>query len=308
MYKIYPTMIITGFLEAGKSCFIQNFLESDEVNRFEHILLLVCEEGEVEYESERFRSEHVKTIYFESLAELEPLRLSELAAQHRANRVIIEYNGMWKLAELVQKLPDCFNLSRVITVVDGESFSLYSANLRSLLLDKLHFSHEVLIDRAGDSFDASALEELAGLSASRGRFFTATENWQLSPIKSSRATLGSIAALSIDNEDFPRVYRDIFTDLDTYDGCRLTLNGRLIKDAYGTPALGRYTMVCCLDDLAFSGFPCEGTGLERLVGQWVTAQGTLSLRYSRSYGQTGPFLTLESVSPASVPQDEILLP
>ena len=46
-----PVYAFTGFLESGKTKFIQETLEDPRFNSGERTLLLVCEEGEEEYDS-----------------------------------------------------------------------------------------------------------------------------------------------------------------------------------------------------------------------------------------------------------------
>ena len=47
-----PVYVFTGFLDSGKTRFMQGTLEDDRFNAGEKTLLLVCEEGEVEYNNE----------------------------------------------------------------------------------------------------------------------------------------------------------------------------------------------------------------------------------------------------------------
>ena len=54
MKKEIPVYLFTGFLGAGKTTFIQDTLESEDFLTEECTLFLVCEEGEVEYEPEKF--------------------------------------------------------------------------------------------------------------------------------------------------------------------------------------------------------------------------------------------------------------
>ena len=51
-----PVYLFTGFLESGKTKFIQETLEDKRFNNGERTLLLVCEEGEEEYEPDQFAS------------------------------------------------------------------------------------------------------------------------------------------------------------------------------------------------------------------------------------------------------------
>ena len=50
MMEDIPVYLFTGFLDAGKTKFIQETLEDERFNNGENTLLLICEEGEEEYE------------------------------------------------------------------------------------------------------------------------------------------------------------------------------------------------------------------------------------------------------------------
>ena len=53
-----PVYLFLGFLESGKTKFIQETLEDPRFNSGEKTLLLVCEEGEEEYEFIRYHPQH----------------------------------------------------------------------------------------------------------------------------------------------------------------------------------------------------------------------------------------------------------
>lgn len=52
-----PVYLFTGFLEAGKTKFIQETFEDPRFNNGENTLLLVCEEGIEEYDPSRFKGD-----------------------------------------------------------------------------------------------------------------------------------------------------------------------------------------------------------------------------------------------------------
>ena len=54
MAKEIPVFLFLGFLESGKTKFIQETFEDDRFDSGERTLLLVCEEGEEEYDVSRF--------------------------------------------------------------------------------------------------------------------------------------------------------------------------------------------------------------------------------------------------------------
>lgn len=59
-----PMYVFTGFLESGKTRFIQQTLEDARFNSGERTLLLVLEEGEEEYDLSAYPS---KNVYIETL-------------------------------------------------------------------------------------------------------------------------------------------------------------------------------------------------------------------------------------------------
>ena len=65
-----PVYLFTGFLESGKTLFIQDTLEDKRFNSGEKTLLLVCEEGEEEYDPSKFSGKNVTVKVLEDQDEL----------------------------------------------------------------------------------------------------------------------------------------------------------------------------------------------------------------------------------------------
>ena len=101
-----PVYIFTGFLEGGKTLFIQDTLEDKRFNSGERTLLLVCEEGEEEYRPERFSGKNVFIRTLEDESELNEQNLSRMITETKAERVLVEYNGMWLLQHFYDEMPD----------------------------------------------------------------------------------------------------------------------------------------------------------------------------------------------------------
>ena len=56
MQQDVSVYLFLGFLDSGKTKFIQETLEDERMENGERTLLLVCEEGDEEYAPERLRS------------------------------------------------------------------------------------------------------------------------------------------------------------------------------------------------------------------------------------------------------------
>ena len=94
-----PVYLFLGFLESGKTKFIQETLEDPRFSSGEKTLLLVTEEGEEEYDESRFAgAENVTTIVLDAQSQLNEEYLTKLQLESGADRVIVEYNGFWKIS------------------------------------------------------------------------------------------------------------------------------------------------------------------------------------------------------------------
>ena len=117
-----PVFLFTGFLEGGKTRFIQETLEDKRFCNKEKTLLIVCEEGEEEYAPEQFATDSVKIRVIEDQSELTEENLSRFLEETRAERVLIEYNGMWLLDALYNAMPKHWMVYQEFMFVDARTF------------------------------------------------------------------------------------------------------------------------------------------------------------------------------------------
>ena len=149
-----PVYLFTGFLDSGKTKFIQETLEDVNFNNGEKILLVVCEEGEEEYNEDNFPGDNVDVVYIEDKSELTKENLTAISEKSGAERVLIEYNGMWMLDELYAALPDEWLVYQEMMFAEAMNFENYNANMRSLVGDKLKSCEMCVFNRQdGNSQD-----------------------------------------------------------------------------------------------------------------------------------------------------------
>ena len=152
--KEMPVYLFTGFLGAGKTTFIQEVMESDEFNQGEKTLLLVCEEGEVEYDPSSFAFPNVYIEFVDDEDELTPEYLTELENEHDIERVVIEYNGMWMLKSLYDNAPSNWTMYQEMAFADANTFLMYNKNMRQLTFDKMRTAELDVFNRCEKGFDS----------------------------------------------------------------------------------------------------------------------------------------------------------
>ena len=98
-----PVYIINGFLESGKTEFITFTLGQPYFQIKGRTLLILCEEGENEYDPALLKKSRTDVVMIEEEEEFNPNHLIELEKQYKPARIIIEYNGMRNFKNM--KLP-----------------------------------------------------------------------------------------------------------------------------------------------------------------------------------------------------------
>ena len=155
-----PVYLFTGFLESGKTSFIKETLADKRFHSGQRTLLLLCEEGETEYDTDE---PYMQSVFIETIEEEDELNaemLQLLAKKHRAARVLIEYNGMWQLKSLYDNLPASWIVYQEFMFADAATFLAYNANMRGLVVDKLTGCELVVFNRFTRDMDKMAFHKI----------------------------------------------------------------------------------------------------------------------------------------------------
>ena len=305
-----PVYAFTGFLDAGKTKFIQETLCDTRFNAGERTLLLICEEGEEEFDVSAYPYKQV----YPEIVDQETVTTQELAAlaqKHRAERVVVELNGMQLVGEFYQKMPQDWQVAQEVMFADGTSILSYNDNLRSLVVDKLSGCEMVCFNRLPVGADIMPLHKLArALNRRVGILYEYTDGrTQFDEIEDPLPFDINAPVIEIADEDFALWYRDINEEPKKYNGKTVRFKAqvaRLKKDRDGYFAPGRFVMTCCVEDIQFMGMPCKyGKAAELRTRQWVMVTATVETRFHALYRGSGPILTALSVEPTEPAKDEV---
>ena len=144
-----PIYLITGFLESGKTSFLSFTLQQDYFRTEGKTLLILCEEGEEEYDEEALAKDNVVVEVIEKEDAFTPERLQALDIIHQPERVVMEYNGMWLVSKFEEmKLPAGWGIEQHITCVDASTFQVYMQNMKSIFMDMVRNADMVVFNRS----------------------------------------------------------------------------------------------------------------------------------------------------------------
>lgn len=300
-----PVYVFTGFLDSGKTKFIQETLEDPRFNAGERTLLLVFEEGEEEYD---FSSYPHKNIYLEVLDQqtVTTKMLKDLAKKHKAERVVAELNGMQLVGDIYSRFPEEWVVAQEVMFADASTFLAYNANMRNLVMDKLVGGQMVVFNRLTPGGDTMPLHKIVRAANRRmDILYDFTDGTTaFDDIDDPLPFDINAEIIDIKDEDYALWYRDITEDAQKYAGktvCFKAQVAMLRKNRGNMFAPGRFVMTCCEDDIQFLGIPCNYADSEKLnTRSWVMVTAEISAEKHSVYrGEFGPILTALEVIPAT---------
>ena len=306
-----PVYLFTGFLEAGKTRFIQETLEDERFNAGERTLLLVCEEGVEEYAPEQFSGKNVFIEVLDDSSQLNADHLAKLQMAHNAERCVVEYNGMWLLDELYQNMPEDWVIYQEICFADANTFLSYNANMRQLMVDKLKSCEMIVLNRAKPDLDKQEVHKIVrGVSRRADIAYESPDGDVVyDDIEDPLPFDLEAPVVEIQDQDYAVWYRDISEETKKYGGKTLRFKGMVVcspKLPKNTFLCGRYLMTCCEADIAYTGLACQWDKADALQSKrWVTVTATVAIKFSSVYGKRGPVLQVQSVEPAQPPAQEV---
>ncbi len=306
-----PVYLFTGFLEAGKTKFIQETLEDKRFCNGEKTLLLVCEEGEEEYAPEQFATDSVKIRVIEEQSELTEDNLRRLLAETGAERVVVEYNGMWMLDALYNAMPANWMVYQEFLFADAGSFLSYNSNMRQLVYDKLKSCELVVFNRFTKSMDKMDFHKIVRGASRRAdiAYEYAGGRVEYDDIEDPLPFDINAPVVEIGDEDYALWYRDLSEEPRKYEGKTVRFKGRALvrsKLPGQTFVIGRHVMTCCVEDIQFAGLVCQWEGADTVKDDsWMLLTARVNFKFNRAYGKKGPVLTLLDSAPCDPPAQDV---
>ncbi len=292
-----PVYSFTGFLDSGKTKFIQETLEDERFNAGERTLVLLFEEGEEEYDISTYPYQNV---YIETLDQqtVTTKQLAALQKKYKAERVVAELNGMQQVGDLYMRFPESWVVAQEVMFADSTTIMAYNANMRNLVMDKLVGAQMVVFNRLEKDADIMPFHKLARAASRRiDILYDYTDgSTQFDEIEDPLPFDINAPVICVQDDDYALWYRDVTEEPEKYDGktvCFKAQVAMLRRDKNGIFAPGRFVMTCCVDDIQFCGIPCRYAQANELESRsWVMVTAKITAEKHKLYkGDVGPVLT-----------------
>lgn len=317
-----PVFLINGFLEAGKTDFIKFTLGQEYFQSEETTLLLLCEEGESEYDQALLDQYHVKVVKLEQETDFNEEYLAQLESRFKPGRIIIEWNGMWNqddlydgpmsekvLAETQNRepayqvsLPAHWEIYQVITIMDGTTLNLYinNNNMKSFLGQMLRNAELAIVNRC-DDIAPETLNDLRRKIRAMGQNAMIILEGKDGEIPQDMLPEDLPYDLEQDEivlapQDYGIWFMDAMDNLDRYIGKTVKFAAMVLKRktmAEGEFVPGRMAMTCCSQDMTFLGFVAKADPKKIApfaTRDWVMVTAKVGAEEREEYQGEGPVL------------------
>ena len=307
-----PIYMFLGFLESGKTTFAKETLIDRNFTEGEPTLLLVCEDGIEEYDVEDLKKRNIFVEYIDD-EDISTEHLLDLQDRYQPTRVMIEYNGTWKLDKLFSvRVPKGWTIVQVITFVDAQTFDVYIANMKAMMMEQLSTADMIIFNRCDEN--TKKAEYRRSLRAVNRRAQVIFENKDgLAEVGDDEVFLPydiNQPVIELEEEDFGLFYIDACDNPDKYVGKKVHFKAMVhrpkeYKDNEFVP--GRFAMTCCADDIAFVGFKAYYQGAKNLKDrQWVMVTGEIGKEFYPEFQGDGPVIKVSEVAMTSPASEELV--
>ncbi len=304
--------LFTGFMDSGKTSLIKNTLLESDFAQDMHTLLLVCEDGDEEYDEDELSAFNVSLEMIEDEESFNIENIKRLADKHDPDMIFIEFNGTWPISLYTDlTLPAGWETVQVLTTVEGPTFDSFLTNMRTMMLDQLLLSDVVIINRSTDDLPKSKFR--AAIKANNKRAQIVYERPDGSIDQNAMSALPydkSKDTLELTDADYALFYMDIMDDPKSYKGKTVKFTALIYNpDDYkaGQYIPGRFAMTCCEADIQFLGLICKSQNAASIKHKsWKEITAKVAYEYDKDYGAKGPVLYEIDLKPAEKPEDELV--
>lgn len=312
-----PVYVFMGFLESGKTTFIQETLEEDYFNNGERTLLFACEEGMEEYDEDLLKKTNTTIVYVEEEEDFNKDFLISKVLQYYPDRVIIEYNGMWSVERMLTEMDNTpLLVFQTIVTVNGETFDLYMNNMRSLAVEMYKIAEMVIINRCTPEMPrATWRRSIKAVNRRVQVLFESVDDDDMGEEDDTLPFDTEGDEIHLEDEDYGIWFVDAMERPEVYNGKTMVMKTRVFKSIRlpkGCFVPGRHAMTCCADDIQFIGYLCytnhaKSSTIKSLKNKmWVNLTAEVRIEYNKEYGEEGPVLYAKRVEAAEPPEEELV--
>lgn len=308
-----PVYLFTGFMDSGKTSLIRQTLIENDFGEGAKTLLIVCEDGDEEYDEAALQKANTKLAMIEKEEDFTEETLVQLNDANRPDQVFIEYNGTWEMGTFVDvSMPKDWVLVQSLATVDASTFEVYLANMRTMMMEQLFLSDVVIFNRCGDDTPKGKFRRTVKAKNRKAQIVYERSDGTVDENDMEELPYDLNAdVIEISDMDYGIWYLDAMDDPRKYEGKKVRFLALVYRPEHklkkGVFIPGRFAMTCCVDDITFIGFKCKSERASQIPHKsWITITAEMKTEFAMEYKGKGPVLYALEVEEARQPEDELV--
>lgn len=307
-----PVFVVTGFLDSGKTTLVKDTLMEQDWIEPGLTLLIRCEEGEEEYSREYLEDNEMVLLNIEEPDQLNSDFFKNCEKNYHPTQIVIEYNGMWKLSDLLTiKYPRNWQIQGVYSTVNGSTLDMYLKNMRNVLMEQLTESALIVINRCPQELNRSNFRRALKVQNPMAQLiFEGMDGRIIQPTAEDLPYDVTGDRIVVSDEDYGIWY------VDAYDHPELYMHKEIefTAQAFRPKGMGedlfvpvRKIMTCCAEDIRYYGYPCkimERTDIP--LKKWVRIRARFEFEYTSASGNEQPVLYLIQIRLTEKPKEDVV--
>lgn len=300
-----PIFIVNGLLESGKTTLIKEIIENNVSYQAGTTLLVVCEEGETEYEERWLKEYEVQVAYVSKEADLTPEFLMALDEQYQPAQIVLEYNSFYNMDELA--FPEYMPVYQQVTLIDASTFGIFFNNMKQIFNNLVKFSSLVIFNRCDGVKDLSLYRRQIRALNQDCQIGFEGKNGQLTSMLDEDLPYDITKdSIILEDEDYPTWYIDVFDNYEKYQGKTIRFKTFVRDILEDSIVVGRNVMTCCENDIQFLGYEVQNVDMLLGIGDCIFLECMVKREYSKIAEEEVVMLDAKKVSKLPKEEDKVL--
>lgn len=309
-----PVYLFTGFLESGKTSLIKETLLDPGFQDGLKTLIIACEEGEKTYDEFFLQTTNSEVVYIDDMEQLSYTQLKKWDANIEPDRVMIEFNGMWKLSDYLDTcdFPFGWMLVQILSTVDASTFQIYVNNMRSLIYEQLLHSEVIIFNRCDETTQKLYLRNNIKAFNKGAQLIYETIHGEIVELGEEDLPFDMNAdIIEISDDDYGLWYMDAMEHAEKYHNKKVKIKAKVVStivdDIPNAFVFGRMAMVCCADDTSLIGLLVHSKHAHTLIPQeWLEVEALVQAEYDEGIHAMVPILYATKLTSCDPMKDEFV--
>lgn len=306
-HKEVPLFVLNGFLESGKTSLIKEIIENNPEYQDNTTVIICCEEGEVEYDSEWLDKFKVKVEYVSSAEEFSASWMEAVDKKYMADRYVIEYNAFFDWDN--QEFPDYMAIYQQISIIDASTFKVMFNNMKKVYQSMLKDSSLVIFNRVDGINELSSYRRQVRAMNQQCQIAFEQSDGSLTTRLDEDLPYDITKPEIIFEEDiYPIWYVEVFDNFDKYKDKTFKFPV-FVRDVLknGNFVIGRDVMTCCAQDIQFLGYEVINNPKVKVKkGDFIYLDCKIVRQYSKLAGDTVIMIDANSITILPSHKEEVL--